>query len=71
VMRFLVRNALVKWYVASSLNSPIGVLSHFGLKVSRSSLFWAAGVKIPDDKIIDIVTYRCPECGFLESYAKK
>ena len=33
--------------------------------------FWAAGVKIPDDKIIDIVPYRCPECGFLESYAKK
>lgn len=33
--------------------------------------FWAAGVKIPEDKIIDIITYRCAECGFLESYAKK
>ena len=32
--------------------------------------FWAAGVKIPEDKI-DIVTYRCAECGFLESYAKQ
>jgi len=33
--------------------------------------FWAAGVKIPEDKKIDIVTYCCAECGFLESYAKK
>ena len=33
--------------------------------------FWAAGVKIPADKMIDIVTYRCAGCGFLESYAKK
>lgn len=33
--------------------------------------FWAVGVKIPEDKIIDIVTYRCSECGFLESHAKK
>lgn len=33
--------------------------------------FWAVGVKIPEDKIIDIVTYRCADCGFLESYARK
>ena len=33
--------------------------------------FWAAGVKIPQDKIIDIVTYRCAGCGFLESYARE
>ena len=33
--------------------------------------FWAAGVKTPEDKIIDIVTYRCAGCGFLESYARK
>jgi len=33
--------------------------------------FWAVGVKIPKDKIIDIVTYRCVECGFLESYARQ
>ena len=33
--------------------------------------FWAAGVKIPEDKIISIVTYRCAGCGFLESYARK
>ena len=33
--------------------------------------FWAAGVKIPRDKTINIVTYRCGGCGFLESYARK
>ena len=33
--------------------------------------FWAAGVKIPEDKIISIVTYRCAGCGFLESYARQ
>jgi len=33
--------------------------------------FWSAGVKIPEDKVINIVTYRCVGCGFLESYAKK
>lgn len=33
--------------------------------------FWAVGVKIPEDKIIRIVTYRCVGCGFLESYARK
>ena len=33
--------------------------------------FWAAGVKIDVDKVIDIVTYRCAACGFLESYARK
>ena len=33
--------------------------------------FWAAGIDIPEDKIISIVTYRCAGCGFLESYASK
>lgn len=33
--------------------------------------FWAAGVKVPEDKAISIVTYRCTACGFLESYARK
>jgi hypothetical protein len=33
--------------------------------------FWAAGVKIPQDKMIEIITYRCGGGGFLESYARK
>lgn len=33
--------------------------------------FWAGGIVIPPDKMIDIVTYRCERCGYLESYARK
>ena len=32
--------------------------------------FWSSGVKIPEDRI-DIITYRCIQCGYLELYAKK
>jgi hypothetical protein len=27
------------------------------------------GVKIPEEKVLSITTYRCVGCGFLESYA--
>jgi len=33
--------------------------------------FWAAGVKVPTEKMINIVTFCCEKCGFLESYARK
>jgi predicted nucleic-acid-binding Zn-ribbon protein len=33
--------------------------------------FCANGVKVPQDRSIKIVTYRCSNCGFLESYAPK
>ena len=31
--------------------------------------FWCGGTKISDKKIFVIKTYRCSNCGFLESYA--
>ena len=31
--------------------------------------FWQ-NTKVPKEKIVPIGTYRCSECGFLESYAR-
>ncbi len=31
--------------------------------------FWT-GTKVPSDKCIPIGTFRCGECGYLESYAR-
>jgi predicted nucleic-acid-binding Zn-ribbon protein len=28
------------------------------------------GLSLKGKKVVDIVTYRCPSCGYLESYAK-
>jgi hypothetical protein len=30
--------------------------------------FWM-GLKLEKDKIITVTTWRCPKCGYLESYA--
>jgi hypothetical protein len=43
----------------------------FWVEGEPESSFWSAGIKIPEDKVISIVTYRCIGCGFLESYARK
>lgn len=31
--------------------------------------FWL-GTKIPGNKSVPVGTFRCPDCGFLESYAR-
>lgn len=31
--------------------------------------FWV-GLKIDREKLVPVTTYRCPKCGYLESYAK-
>ena len=31
--------------------------------------FWT-GTKMPEDDLIPIGTFRCPVCGYLESYAR-
>jgi hypothetical protein len=31
--------------------------------------FWT-GTKVPSDRRIPIGTFRCPSCGYLESYAR-
>jgi len=30
--------------------------------------FWM-GLKLNDAEVVPVVTYRCPSCGYLESYA--
>ena len=54
----------------------LGFIADYGRGGSAS--YWLeAGTKtnhwrgIPAEKILDIVTYRCSGCGFLESYARK
>ena len=37
-----------------------------GLKMEQS---WTGGIKTGGRAIYAVVTYRCKECGFLESYA--
>jgi hypothetical protein len=37
----------------------------FWVEREPESSFWAAGVKLPQDKMINIVTYRCRGCSFL------
>jgi hypothetical protein len=29
------------------------------------------GLKLPDEKLVPIGTYRCSSCGFLEQYARQ
>jgi hypothetical protein len=50
--------------------------THGGRVVSQ----WAAGaplksiwmgLKLPDEKLVPIGTYRCSSCGFLEQYARQ
>jgi hypothetical protein len=31
---------------------------------------WLGGVKVDRTELRPITTYRCPNCGYLESYAK-
>ena len=32
--------------------------------------FWAGGLKTKDRAIFQVHSFRCSDCGFLESYAK-
>ena len=32
--------------------------------------FWHSGAKVPAEKCVPVGTFRCSECGFLESYAR-
>lgn len=43
----------------------------FWVEGEQEHSFWDSGVKISEDKVISIVTYRCAGCGFLESYARR
>lgn len=53
---------------------PTG-FTHGGIHVSAwvegppEKSFWT-GTKVPAEKRIPIGTFRCPKCGFLESYAR-
>ena len=31
--------------------------------------FWASGLKLRGKEQLDVTTYRCRRCGYLESYA--
>lgn len=31
--------------------------------------FWG-GIKVNRDRLVPVATYRCPNCGYLEAYAK-
>lgn len=33
--------------------------------------FWHGGVKVSDKRQYEVRSYRCKECGFLESYARE
>ncbi len=37
--------------------------------VPESSI-WTV-TKVPKDKVFQVVTWGCPDCGYLESYAKR
>jgi hypothetical protein len=45
-----------------------GGSASFWLEAGTAADSWRG---IPNEKIFDIVTYRCSGCGFLESYARK
>ena len=32
--------------------------------------FWV-GLKLKKDQLLPVVTFRCPKCGYLESYANR
>ena len=32
--------------------------------------FWR-GLKVKQDQLIRVTTFRCPKCGYLESYARR
>jgi len=31
--------------------------------------FWHGGLKLTERAVLDVTTFRCPRCGYLESYA--
>lgn len=33
------------------------------------SSFWSSGLKLREKEQLAVTTYRCPRCGYLESYA--
>ena len=45
-----------------------GGSASFWLEAGTATDSWRG---IADEKIFEIVTYRCSGCGFLESYARK
>lgn len=44
------------------------LVSHWARGVPSFS-FWV-GLKLPDEKLVPIGTYRCSACGYLEQYAR-
>jgi hypothetical protein len=35
------------------------------------SSFWSSGLKLRGKEQLPVTTYRCRQCGFLESYAER
>lgn len=44
------------------------IVSHWAAGAPRKS-FWV-GTKLPEEQQIPIGTFRCPTCGYLQSYAR-
>lgn len=46
-----------------------GVLTSHWVEGPPEKSFWSQ-TRVPSDKKIPIGTFRCPSCGYLESYAR-
>lgn len=60
------RVAMEKGFVIDGRHSGF-VQQQWSSGIPQSS-FWM-GLKLDKDRIVSVTTWRCPECGYLESYA--
>ena len=57
---------MVLGFVPDNTNAGFAQQSWVPGEPERS--FWT-GIKMTKDQIVPVITFRCPSCGYLESYA--
>lgn len=61
------RGSMEEGFIADASNGGLAPSKWIAGQPEKS--FWH-GIKIKDKKQVQISTYRCASCGYLESYAK-
>lgn len=60
-------NELEKGFIADAASG--GVFTSKWVEGAPEKSLWS-GIKTKGKKKVEILTFRCPNCGYLESYAK-
>lgn len=62
------RNPMANGYLLEAGDHNTRTVTHW-VEGEPEKSFWT-GLKLKDRDVMAVVTFRCPDCGYLESYAR-